>query len=166
MIAGVAALVVVLVGLAWWAGRSGVAPSSTTIGAEHAGGGARDGRDEPSSGETPGVEAPNGGAATDEPPRVDEPTTIGVVAPPPTAEPLTRHIESEPSGAEVVRDGAVIGTTPFELELSEGETIRIELRRRGYRTVTETVSEESLETITTRLPRRDTSGGFPELAPR
>lgn len=76
-----------------------------------------------------------------------------------------RRIESEPPGAEVLRDGAPIGTTPLELELEAGEVMRLELRRRGYRAVVETVSDTSPEVVRTRLPRREAQS-FPELAPR
>jgi hypothetical protein len=79
---------------------------------------------------------------------------------------VRRRVESEPTGAEVLRDGVALGITPLELELAEGEVARLELRRRGHRSVTEQVTAESPATVSVRLPRREAPGGYPQLAPR
>ncbi len=78
-----------------------------------------------------------------------------------------RRIESEPSGAEVLREGEVLGTTPLEVELEAGTSLRIELRRRGFQPLVETLSEASPPVVRLRLSRRSsTPGNFPSLAPR
>jgi hypothetical protein len=45
---------------------------------------------------------------------------------------LSVHVESRPSGAEVVYDGAVRGATPLDVPLRDGAPPRLVLRRAGY----------------------------------
>jgi len=45
---------------------------------------------------------------------------------------LVRTIQSEPAGAEVLRDGVAVGQTPFELAFIDGDTVELEVRAEGY----------------------------------
>lgn len=111
----------------------------------------------------PEVESPPVATDDDGPPEVPEVEERPAVAVPTV---LVRRIESMPAGAEVLRDGVVLGTTPLEVEVPPGGSVELEVRRRGYRPATETVSERSPETVEVRLSRRESPGAFPELAPR
>ena len=52
------------------------------------------------------------------------------------AQVVTLRITSRPSGAEVIRDGEVRGTTPFSEAVPRGtEALRYTLSRAGYETV-------------------------------
>jgi serine/threonine-protein kinase len=76
-------------------------------------------------------------AVVDTAPRVAEPTapetapepTVGETAP---AGPVTRLVSSEPPGAEVSRDGAVLGTTPIDVEVPASAPSELVLRSAGY----------------------------------
>ncbi|MGE3634739.1 MAG: PEGA domain-containing protein, partial [Sandaracinaceae bacterium] len=89
----------------------------------------------------PHVDAPT---PTDEPPIAADPVvdpreTSAIDDPPdgvdPPATPPERHVEirSNPAGAEIVRDGETLGTTPMTVTLpASGEPIELSLSRDGY----------------------------------
>ena len=94
-----------------------------------------------------------------------------VVAPPlgevlPSQRTLVRRaIHTTPEGA-TVRIGEVdVGTTPYELEFGGSSPITIELRLRGYRRETRTISADDPDPIAIAL-RRAAQDRRPELAPR
>ena len=87
-------------------------------------------------------------------------------APDPVAPP-TRLVASTPSGAEVVHDGVVLGTTPLEVELPPEGVVHLELRRRGRETVARDIGPADPERVEVVLPpRRRPSVGGPGLAPQ
>ena len=116
-----------------------------------------------------------------EPPLVVAPP-LEVVVPVPDSLPVgadppaTRHhtVTTTPAGAEVVRDGVVLGRTPFELDLPAGETADIEFRLDGYRSAHHAITPDEPAVVETRLRPRgggsnsggSTGGDFPGLAPR
>ena len=65
--------------------------------------------------------------------------------PPPVAAPAPRQkvsLISKPEGAEVYKDGALLGTTPFELLKPEkGSQIKLELQLSGYKSKSVLVTE-------------------------
>ncbi|MCB9593446.1 MAG: protein kinase [Sandaracinaceae bacterium] len=98
---------------------------------------------------------------------VVEPEPLEAPSPEPAAA-QTRRIESSPPGAEVVRDGVVLGTTPLEVELPSEGTLRLELRRRGRETVEREVGPSDPDPVEVTLPprRRPSDLRFPGLAPQ
>ncbi len=92
-----------------------------------------------------------------------------VVAQPETAT-TTVSLKSEPDGVEVRRDGAAIGTTPFDVEVEEGQVVELELVHGNTR---RTVRLDGSETEVTerfptrvRTPRTNPGPGGPALLPR
>lgn len=80
-----------------------------------------------------------------------------------------RHmITTDPAGAQVVRDGVVLGTTPYELELAAHETAEIDLRMAGRRGAHQTIAPDAPGTVHTALARRPGRERveFPGLADR
>lgn len=83
---------------------------------------------------------------------------------------LETLIETEPPGAEVHRDGVILGVTPLRVErTAAGERTRLLLRRAGYRTHSLTLSRltsDTLRIVLERAPRRGpaarSQGGAPE----
>ena len=70
------------------------------------------------------------------PPKID-PLPLAVVPlekveTPPPPKLVTLTLTSTPPAAQVLKDGAVIGTTPFSLELEKGEKFNVELSLPGY----------------------------------
>jgi hypothetical protein len=55
-----------------------------------------------------------------DPPEATVPATVEVT------------VESTPPGAQVLRDGNVIGTTPLRLPMARGRNIRLELKLTGH----------------------------------
>jgi serine/threonine-protein kinase len=74
--------------------------------------------------------------ATTAPPPIVEPERAPVPeAPPPAAAPMTVSLrfETDPAGAEVIRDGEVLGVTPLARVLPAGEGVGVfVLRKAGY----------------------------------
>ncbi len=62
---------------------------------------------------------------------------------PPTAETFKVTLTSEPTGADVVRSGKVLGVTPFELTVKKGDpSFEVELRKAGFDTQQRTVETD------------------------
>ena len=95
----------------------------------------------PASGRGPRVEPPI------EPPRVEPPPG----EPPPLEAMPTSRIVSEPEGAEVLLDGALIGNAPVELPRPRSGEQSLELRLPGHRAAQASLSLESPEELVVRL---------------
>ncbi len=111
-------------------------------------------------------------------PAVEEPRpTVNPVVAPATAAPvvtpvppqpaaaITRRVESEPSGAEVSRDGTVIGKTPLDIELGPGEPeVALEVRAPGHvaATLRLTRAAPTPPVTLTRTAARPSKGGAPK----
>ncbi len=54
------------------------------------------------------------------------------LSPASAATPPSLHLQGHPEGAEVVRDGAVVGVTPLELEGAPGAEVKLEVRKEGF----------------------------------
>jgi serine/threonine-protein kinase len=85
-------------------------------------------------------------------PEVVAPQVAGV---PPALVPLL--VRTEPAGADVVRQGEVLGRTPLEISLPRGESWRLELRQSGYvnRLIDVRGGEELPPLALTPVPRGD-----------
>lgn len=71
------------------------------------------------------------------PERADAPAQAAVPAPAPA--PIEERpqlasvtLQTDPSGAEVVHEGRVVGTTPISVDVDEGRSVRVELRMEGF----------------------------------
>jgi len=71
-------------------------------------------------------------AASEPPKSLEPPPQAGVEAPPPLPHPTHVRVESQPSGAEIIIDGAIVGRTPAELPRPEAGGRTIALRLAGY----------------------------------
>jgi serine/threonine protein kinase len=117
-------------------------------------------------------------APSDEIPTIEIPSPPPEPSPPPAdpvpvATPMrVHHLTSEPSGAEVIANGASVGHTPFELSVAAAETVSVELRLPGRRDVERTIDPSSPDVVHVRLPRERTAArptpepDFPGLAER
>ncbi|UJR86480.1 serine/threonine protein kinase [Sandaracinus amylolyticus] len=77
------------------------------------------------------------------------------------------QITSEPIGAEVVIDGAIVGNTPLELPAPESGDRVAEVRMRGYESASVMIGATSPETVRVTLtPARVASGGGGRRPPR
>lgn len=52
-------------------------------------------------------------------------------------------VNSSPAGAKVLVGGQVVGTTPATLKLPEGKSVRIKVKKDGYKTKSFTVTPRS-----------------------
>jgi len=70
---------------------------------------------------------------------------------------VTLVLESRPSGAEVTRDGAVVGKTPFKLTLPKSsEVVTLGFQREGFMTAVRSVTPSSDQKLDVRLlPKPD-----------
>ncbi len=91
-----------------------------------------------------------------------------VVTPEPTPavaaeeKPAKVTVSSEPAGAEVYLNGALLGNTPFTLDKPKGsQTIEIELREPGYTEHTVQIAALTAETVTIALKPKRSGGGRP-----
>jgi serine/threonine-protein kinase len=102
---------------------------------------------EPSAGPAPG--APRHAAGTDDPRLASaEAEQTGVAAAP------SALLETDPPGAEVHHEGVVLGVTPMRVDRpSEGERVRLELRRPGYRDHEVTLGHRSADRLRIALER-------------
>ncbi|MAQ14487.1 MAG: serine/threonine protein kinase [Sandaracinus sp.] len=74
-------------------------------------------------------------------------------APPEAPTPQSSLLESEPAGADVVLDGEIIGSTPFQRQLLPGDALELALELEGYETVETTLSAGQERTVLlTELP--------------
>jgi len=88
------------------------------------------------------------------------PRTEGEEEPPPPS-PIASMLETVPSGADVVIDGEVAGSTPFQQDLLPGEGLSLALELDGFETVETTLAPGQERTILlTELPPE------PENTPR
>ncbi len=73
-------------------------------------------------------------------------------------------IESTPAGAHLTIDGAAHGVTPHELRLAPGAApVELELRRRGYATVRQTVDVDRDQRLVLALRKHDRARGGPPV---
>ena len=79
------------------------------------------------------------------------PRAVAAPDPPPTN--LTTRIESEPPGADVIVEGELAGTTPYEAPENSNEALRATLRLDGY--APEQVEVEAGETRSVSLTRQN-----------
>jgi eukaryotic-like serine/threonine-protein kinase len=71
-------------------------------------------------------------------------------------------ISSDPSGAEVLLDGVMVGNTPVELPRPESGTQTITLRMRGFEETTRTISPQSAQALSVTMdPERQASRAQP-----
>ena len=109
---------------------------------------------------TPAVAAP---APAPTPAPAPEPTPEPIAAPPstPVEAPAAKvTISSEPSGAEVYLNGALLGNTPFTLEKPKGsDKLELELRESGYLEQTVTIAALTADSVTLSLKKRSSGGG-------
>jgi tRNA A-37 threonylcarbamoyl transferase component Bud32 len=95
-------------------------------------------------------------APADAAPRVDADTGSVVIEP--TV--VKVRLETEPSGAEVRRKGKRLGRTPYTLEMTvEKGPITVELRHKGYRSVTREIDATDDMTIRETLTKAPRGGG-------
>lgn len=66
-------------------------------------------------------------------------------------------ISSTPPAAEVVRDGKVLGKTPLQLKLSQGEKARLVLRKEGFEEVERVVSASNQTALSVELTAESTT---------
>jgi serine/threonine protein kinase len=71
----------------------------------------------------------------------------------PVVEATPIHLDSSPSGAEVLRDDVMIGNTPIDIDRPEEGTIALVLRLRGYRERTINLGADSQDSISLTLDR-------------
>jgi serine/threonine-protein kinase len=94
-----------------------------------------------------------------------------VKTPPPEpakpAGPVKVHIKlvSEPSGAEILKDGATIGNAPMDFPTEEGKTISLSFKLAGYREEKKTIAPVADSTIEVKLSKAG-GGGGPGPAPK
>ena len=67
------------------------------------------------------------------------------------------EISSIPPAAEVVRDGKVLGKTPLQLKLSQGEKARLVLRKEGFEEVERVVSASNQTALSVELSAETTT---------
>lgn len=86
------------------------------------------------------------------------PTTVAVPAVETAPAPAVRTIaiSSDPSGAEVLLDGVMVGNTPVDLPRPEGSTQEVTLRMRGYRESTLQIGADSGDSLNLTLAREST----------
>ena len=101
------------------------------------------------------------------PPPVAVPPTPPVAAAP-TPEPVAAQpvvlVSSDPDGAEVYRNGAFVGNTPYTLPKPSGsDQIPLELRRSGYESKPVAITALTGEALRVSLTRKK-SGSRPQAA--
>jgi hypothetical protein len=78
-------------------------------------------------------------------------------------------VRSEPSGAEVWRDGQLVGVTPLTLELrDDAAPVRVAVRKRGYAESEATIAADSdgaVVTLRAATPARNAAGSLPARRP-
>ena len=122
---------------------------------------------------TPGVRGPGGaaGAASQADPGSDGPSDkAGDDAQSEPAPRLARTlVVSEPSGAEVLENDALLGFTPMTLEGEAGKVHQLLLRRPGYHEATQEVTlalqEGAPDKVTVSLKRKRPSAGTKKASP-
>ncbi len=114
------------------------------------------------------IEAPPEPVEKPEPPKPPvEPAVVEPAEPEPADEPegITVTLSSEPPGAEVLRDGAYVGTTPHPVRVT-GEPVKLTLDKPGYRTrdilVDGTVAELTVPLRKQRTEPRPTQPAQPD----
>jgi serine/threonine-protein kinase len=70
-----------------------------------------------------------GKASASEDPKVNNGGTVSTTV---KGDPQRLRIDVDEGTAQVLRDGKVLGTTPYDLEASRGENVNLTLRREGY----------------------------------
>ncbi|MCC7535108.1 MAG: serine/threonine protein kinase [Deltaproteobacteria bacterium] len=102
------------------------------------------------------------------PQRVRDPAPPPARAPEPVLH--THRVTSDPPGAEVIRDGAVVGRTPLAITRRADETVELDVRLRGRRDAHVTLDARSPDVVPVRLARaagnQNRRDDFPGLAPR
>ena len=71
-------------------------------------------------------------------------------------------VSSNPPAAEVVRDGKVLGKTPLQLKLSQGEKARLVLRKEGFEEVERVVSASNQTALSVELTAESTTAAPPD----
>jgi hypothetical protein len=106
-------------------------------------------------------------ATTPAPSVVPVTTVVAIEAPPTSVAPIAMHrrIESDPTGATVLRNGEVVGTTPLDLALPDGAPIEITLRAPGRRTTTRTIGPDDPPVVSVHLDLARRAPSLPVLAP-
>jgi serine/threonine-protein kinase len=101
------------------------------------------------------------------PPPEAVPTTPPVAAAPPpepVAAPAVVLVSSDPDGAEVYRNGAFVGNTPYTLRRPSGsDQIPLELRRSGYESKPVAITALTIQALRVSLTRKK-SGSRPQPA--
>ncbi|OIP41299.1 MAG: hypothetical protein AUK47_06625 [Deltaproteobacteria bacterium CG2_30_63_29] len=99
----------------------------------------------------------NGEDVTDQ--RGDEPSGEDVQELPEATEPLPSKfvvkVVSDPPQAQVMRGSALLGITPFELELADTDPFEVSVVREGYQSATITVQPNAGEDLQVTLERRE-----------
>jgi predicted Ser/Thr protein kinase len=101
-----------------------------------------------------------GAAGSPMDPTIAVPAPLPIPAPTP-AEPVAVEVSSEPAGAEVLLDGAVLGTTPVRIPRPTSGERTVVVRMRGYeeaRVMVSALSDETLRVALRRASGRGHSG--------
>ncbi|MEZ4339953.1 MAG: serine/threonine-protein kinase [Sandaracinaceae bacterium] len=106
-------------------------------------------------------------------PPPEPPPPLPVAPDPPPVPRIERTLSSDPAGAEVYRGDALVGNTPYTIDVTDvpGQRVELEVRAEGHESRSVVLAADGSPELYVSLPRtrrdhRRGGGGAPSLAPR